>query len=172
MVKQRPDKVEGSSSYDSPKSILVPQEKTKINILESFLDCRNRDKGPDGAERGTVSFFRSNRAIENFAPRKPSISPFLGPFWPKPGRVLRCINRSVLQFLEPGHISFERVECREQNDTLPMKNGGGDFEIQLRKNQARQQIKLGCFFGGGGWGVGCFGPPYNSRYVNGFVLTY
>ena len=50
-------------------------------------------------------------------PQKTSMFTFLGLFQSKPGHVPRCINRSVLQFLEPGHIAFETGDCRQQNDT-------------------------------------------------------
>ena len=61
--------------------------------------------------------------------RTPSNSTILGHFRSKPGHVPRCINRSVLHFLGPGHVLFERGDRREQNDTLNRKHGVGYFEV-------------------------------------------
>ena len=61
--------------------------------------------------RGVLFFFPGNHPRENFTPANTQFSPFPGHFRSKPGHVPRCINRGVLQFLEPGHVAFEREGC-------------------------------------------------------------
>ena len=79
-------------------------------------NCGCLPKGLDGAERGTVFF--QETVTEKTLPNRTLIFTILGFFRSKPGHVTRCIDRSVLQFLETGHIPFERGDYRQQKDTI------------------------------------------------------
>ena len=72
-----------------------------------------RNKVPDGAKRGTA-FFRPKFPKETGSQRTLILTIFGVNFGRNQTRVVRCINRGVLQFLEPGHLRFERRDHRQR----------------------------------------------------------
>ena len=72
-----------------------------------------RNKVPDGAKRGTA-FFRPKFPKETGSQRTLIFTIFGVNFGRNQTRVVRCINRGVLQFLEPGHLRFERRDHRQR----------------------------------------------------------